>query len=190
VEPIFFATPEEFRNWLRRNHDSATELLVGYHKRATGRPSLTWPQSVDEALCFGWIDGVRKRIDDERYQIRFTPRKPGSTWSAVNVKRVEELIGLGRMEPAGLAAFERRTDADTGVYSYEYPGMPEFPSDYRARFAEHPQAWEFFEAQPPSYRKTAVRWVMTAKQEATRQKRLAALIQCSAEHRRLPQYSP
>jgi uncharacterized protein YdeI (YjbR/CyaY-like superfamily) len=190
VEPIFFPTPEEFRNWLRRNHDSATELLVGYHKRGTGRPSLTWPQSVDEALCFGWIDGVRKRIDDERYQIRFTPRKPGSTWSAVNVKRVGELIALGRMEPAGSAAFERRTAADTGVYSYEYPGMPEFPSDHRARFAEHPQAWEFFQAQPPSYRKTAVRWVMTAKQDVTRQRRLAALIECSAEGRRLPQYRP
>jgi uncharacterized protein YdeI (YjbR/CyaY-like superfamily) len=190
VEPIFFATPEEFREWLDRNHDTATELLVGYHKKGTGRPSMTWAESVDEALCFGWIDGIRKRIDENRYQIRFTPRKPGSTWSAVNVKRVGELIGLRRMQPAGLAAFERRTDVKTGVYSYEYPGIPEFPSAYQLRFAEHQEAWEFFRAQPPSYRKTAIRWVMTAKLEVTQQKRLAALIECSAEGRRLPQYRP
>src|SRR3954451_17944657 len=112
---------------------------------------MTGAESVDEALCFGWIDGVRKRIDDERFQIRFTPRKPGSTWSAVNGKRVGELMGVVRMEPAGLAAVERGREADSGVASYEYSGIPEFPSDYRAGFSEQPQAWDFFQAQPPSY---------------------------------------
>jgi uncharacterized protein YdeI (YjbR/CyaY-like superfamily) len=183
TEPIFFATPDEFRAWLAEHHDSAREVLVGYYKASSGRPSITWPQSVDEALCFGWIDGVRRRIDDERYLIRFTPRKPGSTWSAVNVERIKELTELGLMRPAGLNAFQERVEARTGVYAYEQRDAAALDDAEDREFHANPQAWGFFQACPPSYRKAAIWWVVSAKKPETRRKRLATLIDDSANGR-------
>jgi uncharacterized protein YdeI (YjbR/CyaY-like superfamily) len=180
VEPTFFATPEELRAWLEEHHESERELLVGFHKKGSGRPSITWPQSVDQALCFGWIDGVRRSIDAESYSIRFTPRQARSTWSAVNVKRVGELSAEGLMHPAGLAAFERRTADRTGIYSHEREQAKLEPEQERA-FKADAAAWAWFQAQPPWYRRTATHWVISAKREATRQRRLEQLIaDCAA----------
>jgi uncharacterized protein YdeI (YjbR/CyaY-like superfamily) len=183
TEPIFFATPDQFRAWLEEHHDSAREVLVGYYKASSSRPSITWPQSVDEALCFGWIDGVRKRIDDERYMIRFTPRKPGGNWSAVNVERIKELTELGLMRPAGLNAFEERAEAKTAVYAYEQRDAAVLDDAEDRELRANPQAWEFFQARPPSYRKAAIWWVVSAKKPETRRKRLATLIDDSANGR-------
>jgi uncharacterized protein YdeI (YjbR/CyaY-like superfamily) len=183
TEPIFFATPDEFRTWLEKHHDSAREVLVGYYKTSSSRPSITWPQSVDQALCFGWIDGVRKRIDDERYMIRFTPRKPGSNWSAVNVARIKELTELGLMRPAGLHAFQARVEANTGVYAYEQRDAAALDDAEEREFRANPQAWAFFQARAPSYRKAAIWWVVSAKKPETRRKRLATLIDDSANGR-------
>jgi uncharacterized protein YdeI (YjbR/CyaY-like superfamily) len=174
-EPTFFASQSEFRQWLEKNHDTAKELWVGYYKKGTGLPSLTWPESVDEALCFGWIDGVRKRIDDTSYTNRFTPRKPASAWSAVNVKRAQELTDLGLMHEAGRKAFEKREDKKTSLYSYENRPA-ELPEEYAKVFRANKKAWEFFQSQSPSYRRTCIWWVVSAKQEQTRQKRLTTLI--------------
>jgi uncharacterized protein YdeI (YjbR/CyaY-like superfamily) len=184
TETTYFETPEAFRAWLEEHHATAKELWVGYHKKHTGRPSIDWPQSVDQALCFGWIDGVRKRIDDERFMIRFTPRKPRSIWSAVNVRRVAELEAMGLMHPAGRAAFARRQAQKSGIYSYEQR-PPDLPEEYAARLRADERAWAFWQAQPPGYRKTATWWVISAKQEETRQRRLAALIDACAEGRRV-----
>jgi len=184
MEPIFFASPAEFRAWLEEHHATASELLVGFYKKGTGKPSLTWPESVDQALCFGWIDGVRKSRDDESYTIRFTPRQAKSTWSIVNIKRVGELIELGLMQPAGLKAFEARDEAKSQEYSYEARSRP-LASEYEATFRANAQAWGFFQSQAPSYRKTASWWVMSAKQETTRLKRLATLIDDSAHGRKI-----
>ena len=151
----FFETPAEFRAWLEANHETATELWVGFHKKATGRPSITWPEAVDQALCFGWIDGIRKSVDENSYTNRFTPRRPTSNWSLVNVKRVGELTDAGLMAPAGLRAFALRDEARTGVYSSEQRPT-ELPPEYAARFQENPPAWAFFQAQPPGYRRTAM----------------------------------
>jgi uncharacterized protein YdeI (YjbR/CyaY-like superfamily) len=175
--------PEAFRAWLEQHHATDQELWVGFYKKDSGRPSITWPESVDEALCFGWIDGVRKSIDDESYMIRFTPRKPSSTWSAVNIKRVGELAEQGRMHPAGLAAFARRTEAKSGIYAYENRDSAALEAADEQQFRANAQAWDFFQAQPPGYRKTAIWWVVSAKQEATRRKRLATLIDDSAHGR-------
>jgi len=183
MEPKFFATPEEFRAWLHENHARAAELWVGFHKVGSGKPSITWPQSVDEALCVGWIDGVRKRLDDDSYVIRFTPRKPDSTWSAVNIRRMGELQAEGRVLPAGLAAFERRRDDRSAIYSYEQRKAAELPPEYEERFRADAAAWEYFQSQPPWYRRTATYWIISAKKEETREKRLATLIDDSA-HRR------
>jgi uncharacterized protein YdeI (YjbR/CyaY-like superfamily) len=181
VEPTFFATPEELRAWLEEHHDSESELLVGFHKKGSGRPSITWPQSVDQALCFGWIDGVRRSIDAESYSIRFTPRQARSTWSAVNVKRVGELTAEGLMHPAGLAAFERRTDDRTGIYSHERREQAKLEPEQERAFKADAAAWAWFQAQPPWYRRTATHWVISAKREATRQRRLEQLIaDCAA----------
>jgi uncharacterized protein YdeI (YjbR/CyaY-like superfamily) len=180
----FFASPGEWRAWLEEHHDSADEVVVGYWRRGTGRPSLTWAQSVDEALCFGWIDGVRRRIDDERYCIRFTPRQARSRWSRVNVERVAELARAGRMRPAGLAAFEARTEE--GTYSYEQQREAALDAEREARLRGDDAAWEFFAAQPPWYRRAAVHWVMSAKREETRDRRLAQLVACSADGRPVP----
>jgi uncharacterized protein YdeI (YjbR/CyaY-like superfamily) len=188
-DPIFFAAPEDFRDWLERHHGSATELWVGFHKVHTGKPSLTWPQSVDEALCYGWIDGVRKSLGADGYMIRFTPRRPTSIWSAVNLKRVPELVAEGRMRPAGLAAYERRDDAKSAVYAYE--NRPKaFDAESERAFRARKKAWAFFEAQPPYYRRVVVYWVMEAKRPETRAKRLTTLIECSARGERLPGLTP
>jgi uncharacterized protein YdeI (YjbR/CyaY-like superfamily) len=179
LKPTFFATPAAFRRWLSKHHESATELWVGFHKKGTGTPSITWPESVAQALCFGWIDGVRKRIDDERYMIRFSPRKPRSIWSNVNVAKARELIELRLMHPAGLAAFEKRSDARTGVYSAEQKNVS-LGAAYERALRANANAWEFFKTQPPWYRRTVTWWVISAKKEETRQRRLAQLIADSA----------
>jgi uncharacterized protein YdeI (YjbR/CyaY-like superfamily) len=179
----FFETPAKWRAWLDANHAKATEVIVGFHKRGTGTPSITWPESVDEALCFGWIDGVRRRIDEERYEIRFTPRKKTSIWSTVNVKRVAELEAEGRMRPAGLAAFAARKEARTSVYAYEQRTDAALPPEYEKRLRANAAAWKDWSARPPGYRKTAAWRVISAKQEATREKRLLELIEDSANGR-------
>jgi uncharacterized protein YdeI (YjbR/CyaY-like superfamily) len=183
--PLFFSTPAHFSTWLKHNADTATELIVGFHKVGTGIPSMTWPQSVDEALCFGWIDAVRKRIDEERYQIRFTRRKPGSTWSAINIERVAVLTAEGRMQPAGLAAFALRSEARSRTYAYEQRDMAALaPADEKI-FCKNKVAWAFFEAQSPSYRHRMIWGIVSAKQAATRQRRLQLLIEASQNGERL-----
>ncbi len=184
MTPTYFTSPDEWRTWLDKHHASATEIIVGFHKVGTGKPTLTWPQSVDEALCFGWIDGIRRRLDDERYTIRFTPRKATSTWSAVNIKRFGELEDEGRVRPAGRAAFAKRREERSSIYSYERRPTA-FGEPYAKAFQKHRAAWTFFEAQPAGYRRTAIAWVMSAKREATREKRLAQLIQDSVQKKRL-----
>ena len=184
MTPVFFPGSAEFRKWMEADYQTETEILVGYYKVATGKPSMTWSESVDEALCFGWIDGIRKSIDEESYCIRFTPRNPKSRWSAVNIKKVEEQIGKGRMMQAGIVAFEKRTNANPGEYSYENLSE-ELPRELLNLFHENNAAWKFFSKQPPSYRKTRVYWVMAAKQETTRFSRLDKLIKASAEGKRI-----
>jgi uncharacterized protein YdeI (YjbR/CyaY-like superfamily) len=184
MQPQFFKTPEDFRKWLARNHASATELLVGFYKKASGKPSITWPESVDEALCFGWIDGVRRRIDEVSYSIRFTPRKKTSTWSAINIGRVAELTKLGRMQPAGLLAFEHRREEKSATYAYENESRTLTAEDEKKLRANR-KAWEFFNSQPPGYRRLSIFWVTSAKKDETRARRLATLIEDSANSRRL-----
>lgn len=184
--PIFFATPREFRAWLKKHHASAKEQWVGFYRKASGRPSLTWPESVDEALCVGWIDGLRKGIDSESYMIRFTPRKATSHWSAVNIGRVAELTKLKRMQPAGLRAFAQRSEARSGIYSYEQRKNAMLPPALVRQFRARKDAWDFFCAQPPGYRQLMIWRIVSAKQEATRQKRLAKLIDHSTAGRRVP----
>jgi uncharacterized protein YdeI (YjbR/CyaY-like superfamily) len=183
----YFRSPEAFREWLEAHHDTETEVLVGFYKKHTGKQGMSWSQAVDQALCFGWIDGIGRRVDDERNTIRFTPRKKSSTWSKVNINKVTELERLGLMQPAGRAAFEARSEARTGTYSYENRPQ-ELPPEYLRPFKKERAAWKFFEAQPPSYRRTAIWWIVTAKKEETRQKRLAKLIEDSREGRRLKQF--
>lgn len=178
----YFSSAEEFREWLAKNHEHATELLVGFHKAATGRPRMTWAESVDEALCVGWIDAIRRRVDDERYTIRFCPRKATSVWSAVNIRRVGELENEGRMQPAGRAAFARRKENRSGIYSYEQrPASLDEP--YASLFRKQKKAWAYFGAQAPWYRRAASWYVLSAKREETRLKRLAILIEDSANKR-------
>lgn len=184
MDAIFFERPDEWRAWLAKHADSAPEVWVGFHKKGSGRTSITWPDAVDEALCFGWIDGVRKGIDEGRYMIRFTPRKPGSVWSAVNIARVGELMRQGRMRPAGMAAFAGRAEDKSRVYSYERQDH-QLDEAAEARFRASPAAWEFFQRQAPSYRKAAIWWVVSAKKDETRSTRLATLIEDSAQGRRL-----
>jgi uncharacterized protein YdeI (YjbR/CyaY-like superfamily) len=184
-EPAFFATPADLRAWLQAHHTSATELLVGFYKKGSGRPSITWPESVDEALCVGWIDGIRRSLGEEAYTIRFTPRRPRSVWSAVNIRRAGELIQEGRMQPEGVQAFEARSEDRSRVYSYERRHQARLSPEMEAEFRRSPEAWGFFQAQPQGYRNTATHWVISARQEATRSRRLATLIQDSAAGRRL-----
>jgi uncharacterized protein YdeI (YjbR/CyaY-like superfamily) len=185
-EPTFFATPEAFRKWLARHHTSQAELLVGFHKVDSGKPSMSWPESVDEALCAGWIDGVRRRIDEHSYSIRFTPRRATSTWSAVNIRRVEALNTQGRMLPAGLQAFAARKAHKSGIYAYEQ--RPEsLPPAFEKLFKQHKAAWRFYQAMPPWYRKTTCWQVISAKTEATRLKRLNQLIDDCANERMVAQ---
>jgi uncharacterized protein YdeI (YjbR/CyaY-like superfamily) len=183
--PMFFASPQEFRQWLQDHASTASELLVGFRKVGTGQPSLSWPESVDEALCFGWIDGVRRRIDEVAYSIRFTPRKPGSIWSAININKVEQLQRDGRMTPAGLAAFARRTEARSRVYSHEQPVAAALTAAERARFEASAAGWTFFQGAPPGYQRVMLHWVTSAKRPETRSSRLATLIDASIEGRRL-----
>ena len=184
MKPRFFATPEAFRTWLEKNHATAKELLVGFHRKDSGKKSITWPESVDEALCYGWIDGVRKTIDETSYTIRFTPRRAKSKWSAVNIKRVGELTKLGRMKPPGLKVFEQRDAAQAEGYSYERKEA-QLDAIMEKRFRANKAAWTFWEAQPPYYKRTLSWWVISAKREETREKRLVQLIAASAEGRRL-----
>ena len=175
---IFFKKSEDFRKWLQKNHNKEKELLVGFYKKSSGKPSITWPESVDQALCFGWIDGIRRSIDEESYSIRFTPRNPKSTWSAVNIKKVEELKKLGQMRPAGLAAYKKREDKNSKIYSFEQK-IVKFDNDFEKIFKKNKTAWNNFQSQPPYYKKTVTHWVMSAKQEETRLKRLNRLIKDS-----------
>jgi uncharacterized protein YdeI (YjbR/CyaY-like superfamily) len=184
LNPKFFPTPSAFRKWLAANHDKSKELWVGFYKKGSGKPSIDWPQSVDEALCFGWIDGIRKTIDEESYKIRFTPRKPSSVWSAVNIRNVERLIKEKRMKPAGMKAFEARKEYRSGIYSYEQRSA-ELVEPYAGKFKRNKAAWKFYQAQPPYYRKTLNWYVLSAKQEETRMKRLDKLIEESAKGKRL-----
>lgn len=188
--PTFFATPAEFRAWLERLHATEPELLVGFHKKGSGLPSITWPESVDQALCFGWIDGVRRSLGETSYTIRFTPRRARSIWSAVNIKRAQELQEQGLMHPAGSAAFAARTEDRSNRYSFEQRGPVELGEAQIEMFRANPPAWEFFQSQPASYRKPAIWWVISAKREATRDRRLATLIDDSAEGRRIRSLTP
>jgi uncharacterized protein YdeI (YjbR/CyaY-like superfamily) len=190
VKPLFFASPAEWRRWLVANHARKDELWVGFHKRSTGKPSLTWPESVDEALCFGWIDGLRKSVDAERYMIRFTPRRTGSIWSAVNVRRVAELTKRRRMRAAGVRVFKTRSAAKTAIYSFEQRKTARLPPAYMKQFKANAAAWRFFTAQAPWYQRTTTWWVISAKQEPTRLKRLARLIDDSANGRRIDLMKP
>lgn len=185
MKPIFFATPGKLRAWLEAHHDTKPELLVGFYKRGSGKPSITWPESVDEALCFGWIDGVRKSLGEEAYTIRFTPRKATSTWSAVNVKRVAELTKLGKMRPAGLRAFAARKEDKTAVYSFERKEPAQLEPAHEEVLRANAKAAAFFDAQAPWYRRTAIHWVVSAKRAETRERRLAQLVADSAGGRRI-----
>jgi uncharacterized protein YdeI (YjbR/CyaY-like superfamily) len=185
MSPVFFETASAFRAWLERNHETAGELIVGFHKVGSGLRSMTWPESVDEALCFGWIDGVRKRIDDASYLIRFTPRKKDSIWSVVNVAKVEKLINQGRVTAAGLAAFAARSEKKTGVYSFEQAHPVALDAAELLVFKQDGAAWKYFEAAAPSYMKVIIYWVVSAKKPETRTRRLAQLIAACAEQRRL-----
>jgi uncharacterized protein YdeI (YjbR/CyaY-like superfamily) len=178
-KPRFFKTSADFRAWLSKNHPSVDELLVGFYKKSSGKPSISWPESVDEALCAGWIDGIRRRIDEESYSIRFTPRRNGSIWSLVNTKRVAVLTAEGRMLEAGLSVFAARDEKKTGVYSFERERAG-FPPGYLETFRANAKAWTFFNAQGDYYKRLATYWVTSAKQEETRRRRLAQLIEKSA----------
>jgi uncharacterized protein YdeI (YjbR/CyaY-like superfamily) len=187
MDVVYFASSDEFRQWLADNHNRAAELQVGYYKKASGKPSITYQESVDQALCFGWIDGIRKSIDDQRYTIRFTPRKPRSIWSAVNLRRASELEALGLMQPSGLKAFHQRDQAKSQQYSYEQ--RPEkFDEADENRFKENPKAWTFFQAQAPSYQRAVIWWVISAKKEETRKSHLTTLIETSEKGKRIPQF--
>jgi uncharacterized protein YdeI (YjbR/CyaY-like superfamily) len=185
TEPLFFAIPSAFRKWFQKNHRRANEVWVGYYRKDSGRPSITWPESVDEALCFGWIDGIRKRVDNESYKIRFTPRRPKSIWSAVNIARVAVLTSEGRMQPAGVAAFARRQESNCAIYSFENRESAKLSADDEREFRRDPVAWESFQRQPAGYRRLAAWWVISAKRPETRRKRLERLIAESRAGRRI-----
>jgi uncharacterized protein YdeI (YjbR/CyaY-like superfamily) len=180
----FFATPAELRDWFDANHETANELWLGGYRKRTGRPSVAWSDAVDEALCVGWIDGIRKGIDEHRYAQRFTPRRKGSTWSAINVAKVAHLTAEGRMRPAGARAFAARTESNTAIYSHERP-LATLSDDELAAFRANDAAWTDWEARPPSYRGQVTHWVTSAKQPATRTRRLSALIEDSAAGRKV-----
>lgn len=184
MKPRFFKTPSDFRKWLEKNHDKETELLVGFYKKDSGKPSITWPESVDQALCFGWIDGVRRSIDEDSYSIRFTPRKKSSIWSAVNIRKVGELTAQGLMMPAGLAAFSHRKEEKSKVYSFENKDKGLDEGSIK-KFKANKKAWAFFQSQAPWYRRAASWWVISAKREETRTKRLNTLIEDSMNERRI-----
>lgn len=184
MSATFFQTPQDFRNWLEKNHQNEKELLVGFYRVGTKKPSMTWSESVDQALCFGWIDGVRKSIDEESYSIRFTPRKPTSIWSAINIKKVEELTKAGLMTAEGLKAFKLRKEEKSAIYSHEKE-LAMLDPDFEKQFKANKKAWEFFTQQAPSYRKVMLHWIMSAKQEKTRLSRLEKTIRESELRKRV-----
>jgi len=184
--PIFFAKPSEFHAWLQKNHDKALEIWVGFHKKSSGKPSITMQESVDEALCFGWIDSVRRSFNDTSYANRFTRRKPRSTWSAINIRRAKELISIGRMQPAGLKAFEQRTDKRSAIYSYEQRRTATLSEVFETQFRAKKKAWNFFQAQAPWYQRTAAYWVLSARRDDTKLKRLNKLIEDFGNGRIIP----
>jgi uncharacterized protein YdeI (YjbR/CyaY-like superfamily) len=186
LKPIFFESPEKFYGWLEEHHDTEDEVYVGYWKKHTGKPSLTWSEAVDQALCFGWIDGKLNRIDDASHMQRFTPRRPNSNWSKVNIEKVARLKEAGLMRPAGLKAFEARTTERSGVYSYENRHKLKLPPEYEEQFRANAAAWEHWESAPRGYRSTATFWVVSAKKEETRERRLGQLIEASAAGKKVP----
>jgi uncharacterized protein YdeI (YjbR/CyaY-like superfamily) len=181
---IFFPTQKDLRKWFEKNHKKEKELWAGFYKVSSGKPSITWSQSVDEAICFGWIDGIRKSVDEESYCIRFTPRNPKSNWSAINIKKAKALIEFGQIKPEGLRLFNLRNEEKSKVYSYENAAV-EFEKSFEKKFKANKNAWKYFQSAPPSYRKVTTRWVMSAKQEATRLKRLNELIIDSAAGKKI-----
>ena len=185
MKPLFFPTPAALRAWFKKHHQTADELIVGFYRKDSGKPSITWSEAVDEALCFGWIDGVRRKVDDDSYSNRFTPRRPGSNWSAINIDKVTALTKLKRMQPAGLAAFAKRTEAKSRIYTYEQGDAAAFEPAFEKLFKSRKQAWAFFQAQPPYYRRLMTRWVGNAKQAETRQRRLDKLIDACQSGTRL-----
>ena len=187
-DAIFFDGPRAFREWLEANHASASEVFVGYYKKATGKQTMTWSQAVDQALCFGWIDGVLRRIDDERHMQRFTPRRRGSNWSKVNIAKVAKLEEAGLMRPAGRKVYEARSEARSGIYAFEQAAAAELPGGYEKRLRADAAAWEYWQAATPSYRRTATHWVVSAKREETRERRLEQLIESSAAGRHAPPF--
>ena len=185
VPPKFFPTPKHFRTWLAKNHDRADSLWVGFYRKDSGKRSITWPESVDEALCFGWIDGIRKKVDDISYKIRFTPRRARSVWSAVNIARVAVLSAEGRMHASGHAAFQRRDEINSRVYSFENRATAQLSAEDEREFKRDPVGWKFFQAQPPGYRRLAAWWIISAKRTETRRARLGRLIATSRARRRI-----
>ncbi|HSE45914.1 MAG TPA: YdeI/OmpD-associated family protein [Gemmatimonadales bacterium] len=185
AKPAFFTEPAQFRAWLVKRHATAPELLVGFYRRDSGKPSMTWPESVDQALCFGWIDGVRRRLDQVSYTIRFTPRRAGSNWSAINIRRVKALQAEGLMHAAGLTAFAKRSDDKSRIYFYEQRHTARLDPEHQKKLEANRKAWAFFQAQPPGYQRLMAFWVVSAKKEKTRLKRLQRLIDQSARGRRL-----
>lgn len=185
-KPQFFPTLADWRAWLEKHHADVEEFWVGFYKRDSGRPSITWPESVDGALCFGWIDGVRKTIDATSYKIRFTPRKSRSIWSAINIKRAKELSKQGLMHSSGLVAFKKRDSDRSAIYAYEQRTSANLPPAFEKQFRSNADAWSFFQSQPPWYRRTSTYWVVSAKKEETRSRRFAILIDCSAHKQKIP----
>jgi uncharacterized protein YdeI (YjbR/CyaY-like superfamily) len=189
MRPRFFATAQEFRAWLGEHHEDSEELWVGFYRKDTPRPGITWPEAVDQALCFGWIDGVRRRVDDTRYTNRFTPRRARSTWSAINIDRAKELIRRGLMRPAGLRAFEARGDDRSALYSYEQRHAARLDPEQERALRANRKAWAFFQEQPPWYRRAVVHWITSAKKDETRSRRLSRVIEESGARRRVPPLS-
>lgn len=189
-EVMFFVGPAAFRSWLEKHQDRRDVLWVGMYRKATGKATMSWEEAVDEALCFGWIDGIRKTIDEISYKIRFTPRRKGSNWSRKNIASVERLSAAGRMTPSGIRAFEARLSTKAGVYSFEQDGDPQFAPVLLERFRDHTDAWESFKAEPAGYRRSMTHWVMSAKREATRLRRLDRVIEVSARGKRVDLASP
>lgn len=185
MKPYFFTSPDDFREWLDKNHDKATEIFVGFYKAGTGKPTLTWSESVDQALCYGWIDGVLKPISNDSYSRRFTPRKANSTWSAVNIKKMEDLMKQGLVKPAGMAAYEKRKESNSKIYAYEQENPEALPETFEKEFKANKPAWEFFIKQAPSYRKQMIYRITSAKQEKTKQSRFEKLMNASAEGKRV-----
>ena len=183
---VYFPSPAAFGRWLEKHHGRKTALWVGFHRKATGRPSLTWSESVDEALCWGWIDGIRKSVDGTRFTMRFTPRKRGSIWSAINIRKAKALIASGRMRPPGLTAFRARRSDRSAVYSFEQKKTPKLTPEYERTFRRNAAAWEFFRTRSDAYRRVTSHWVISAKQEETRRRRLGILIESSEAHRPIP----